>query len=556
MRANAGTMRALCAATLFAAAPAHAQPTPDGIDPGLVTGERQPVRQSEPDRRVAPQIDVAQTAPAPATVGSGSTVFVGAITLAGLTRLTPADFTDIVTAHLGRSLPPGDLAHLADALAARARARGYIFATAMIAPQRLGAGVLEVTIDEGRIDEIRFDGPEVSAVRADLAPLVNGSPITLSEVERRLLLAGDNGGVRIQSSRYLREGGKGILMVRTTGRDPASVRVALTNQGTRTIGPVQVRIDADLNGLIDARDRLSLTYSTAPIQPSELQFGRIRYARDISSAGTEIALAMTGSTTRPGSYLAPFAFRTRSWAVAASVTQPLLRRRAASFWLEGELGLRDFLQWRSGNRIRRDRLSTARLTLYGNARVAGGLWRTSVTVTQGLGLLGATAPGDPLASRGDADGTYTALTAWSDWTRELGGGFSVRLAAQGQLAGQPLPLSEEMTLGGTGFLRGYDWGERSGDEAAAGLIELRYLIDRPLGLVRRAQLYGFADGGVVSNLRGGLGGGSLASAGGGMRVDLTGRMGATVEVAVPLSGPRYDTGTETPKVNLGLIRSF
>lgn len=556
MRANAGTMRALCAATLFAAASAHAQPTPDGIDPGLVTGERQPVRQSEPDRRIAPPIDVAQTAPAPAAVGSGSTVFVGAITLAGLTRLTPADFTDIVTVHLGRSLTPGELAHLADALAERARARGYVFATAMIAPQRLGAGVLEVTIDEGRIDEIRFDGPEVSAVRADLAPLVNGSPITLSEVERRLLLAGDNGGVRIQSSRYLREGGKGILMVRTTGRDPASVRVALTNQGTRTIGPVQVRIDADLNGLIDARDRLSLTYSTAPIQPSELQFGRIRYARDISSAGTEIALAMTGSTTRPGSYLAPFAFRTRSWAVAASVTQPLLRRRAASFWLEGELGLRDFLQWRSGNRIRRDRLSTARLTLYGNARVAGGLWRTSVTVTQGLGLLGATAPGDPLASRGDADGTYTALTAWSDWTRELGGGFSVRLAAQGQLAGQPLPLSEEMTLGGTGFLRGYDWGERSGDEAAAGLIELRYLIDRPLGLVRRAQLYGFADGGVVSNLRGGLGGGSLASAGGGMRVDLTGRMGATVEVAVPLSGPRYDTGTETPKVNLGLIRSF
>ena len=553
MRANAGTMRALCAATLFAAASAHAQPTPDGIDPGLVTGERQPVRQAEPNRRIAPPIDVARPARPP--VVSGSTVFVGAVTLTGLTRLTPTDFTDIITVHLGRSLGPGELAHLADALAERARARGYVFATAMIAPQRLDAGVLEVTIDEGRVDEIRFDGPEVSAVRADLAPLVNGSPVTLAEVERRLLLAGDNGGVRIQSSRYLREGGKGILLVHT-GRDPATLRMALTNQGTRTIGPVQVRIDADLNGLIDARDHLSLTYSTTPVQPSELQFGRIRYARDISSAGTELALTVTGSTTRPGSYLAPFAFRTRSWAVAASVTQPLLRRRAASFWLEGELGLRDFLQWRSGNRIRRDRLSTARLTLYGNARVAGGLWRTSVTVTQGLGLLGATAPGDPLASRGDADGTITALAAWSDWTRELGGGFSLRLAAQGQLAGQPLPLSEEMTLGGTGFQRGYDWGERSGDEGAAGLIELRYLIDRPLGLVRRAQLYGFADGGVVSNLSGGLGGGSLASAGGGMRIDLTGRMGATVEVAVPLSGPRYDTGTETPKVNLGLIRSF
>ena len=539
---------------LSGATMARAQPAPEGVDPGLISGERPVPRDRDAERRATPTVEV-ERAP-PSTPGPTSqSIQVGAITLSGLERLTPADFTDILTNSIGRRFSPKALYGLTNAIANRMRARGYVFATATIAPQRMTAGVLIVTVDEGRIDEVRFDGPVSKAVQSDLAPLAGAGPVTKGEVERRLLLAGDNSGTRIRSSKFFREGGRGILLV-SASHDPATVRMALTNQGTRTIGPVQLRIDADLNGLIDSRDRLSISVTGTPAQPSELQFGRIRYARDLNSEGTEIALSATGSATRPGSYLAPLGFRSRSWAVGASLTQPLLRRRAASFWLEGELGLRSFRQWRTDTLVRYDRLSTARLTVYGNAKIAGGLWRVSAGVTQGLGWLGTTAPGDPLATRSDADGTYTVFSLWSDWTADLGHGLSLRLAGQGQLAAQPLPLSEEMALGGTAFLRGYDWGERSGDRGVAGLAELRYLIDQPLGLVRRAQVYAFADGGVVSNLQGGSGGGSLASAGGGLRIDLTPRMGTTVEVAVPLSGPRYDTGTQSAKINLGLIRSF
>ncbi|MBC2669512.1 ShlB/FhaC/HecB family hemolysin secretion/activation protein [Novosphingobium piscinae] len=553
MRTVQGSWLAMLLMVLFGATPARAQLGPDGIDPGLITGERQFQRERAPERPRPPAISVAPSAALPASPKGA--VLIGAITITGLQRLSPADFADIVATHLGQALGPRDLAGLADAVAQRMRARGYLFATATIAVQRVEAGVLQVVADEGAIDEIRFDGPVSEAVRADLAPLVATGPVTARQVERRLLIAGDNSGARIRSSRFLRERGRGVLLV-SVAHDPAAVRLTLSNQGTRTVGPVQVRIDADLNGLIDSRDRLSLTASTTPLQPAELQFARIRYARDLGSEGTEVALSATASATRPGSYLAPFAFRTRSWAVAAGLNHPLVRRRSASLWVEGEFGLRTFQQWREDNLLRRDRLTTARLTLYGNARVAGGQLRMSASLTQGLGWLGATQLGDPLAPRSDADGTYTALSGWGDWTTELGHGLSLRLAAQGQLAAQPLPLFEELTLGGSAFLRGYDWGERSGDEGAVGLAELRYLVDRPLGLVQRAQLYAFADGGVVSNRQDGPGGGALASAGGGLRVDLSGRMGATMEVAVPLSGPRYDTGTESPRVNLGLIQSF
>lgn len=166
---------------------------------------------------------------------------------------------------------------------------------------------------------------------------------------------------------------------------------------------------------------------------------------------------------------------------------PLWRRREASLWVEGELGMRSLQQRRAANLLRDDRTVTFRTTLYGSADIGGGRFRFSTTLTQGLGLFGATLRGDPLASRPDAGGSFTAVNSWADWTVGLGSGFSLRLAAQGQLAFAPLLVTEEFGLGGTAFLRGYDWSERSGDQGVTGLAELRYMANRPLGLVQRAQ---------------------------------------------------------------------
>src|SRR5690606_36681616 len=100
------------------------------------------------------------------------------------------------------------------------------------------------------------------------------------------------------------------------------------------------------------------------------------------------------------------------------------------------------------------------------------------------------------------------------------------------------------------------WSERSGDRGIMGLAELRYDWKNALDAVPNAQLYGFVDGGTVSNLESGFGSGSLASVGGGVRADLGSRIWADVGVALPLSGARYDTGDENPKVNAIVAKSF
>ena len=75
-------------------------------------------------------------------------------------------------------------------------------------------------------------------------------------------------------------------------------------------------------------------------------------------------------------------------------------------------------------------------------------------------------------------------------------------------------------------------------------------------MAKRAQVYAFLDGGTVSNKGGTFGNGALASAGGGVRMDMTSKLGANFEVGVPLSGIRYDTDTEAPRLRFGLTGAF
>jgi hemolysin activation/secretion protein len=536
--------------TLPFGAPAFGQNALDHAQPPAAREERVPAEASRPREPVrvdveAPVADARSTRP----------VLVGAIVLRGLESLAPADFADLLATRVGRTLTPAELSELATAIAGRARSQGMVFATAWIGAQQLQNGVLTVDVDEGRIDEIRFDGPDHAGVRATLTPLISGKPVRVGELERRLLIAGDVDGVRIRSTRFLRDRGRGVLLVKVTS-DRVVGRVTLTNEGTKPIGPEQMTLEVDFNALLASDDSLTLTWSGTVFEPGELQFGRVRYEKRISRSGTELGIAATGSIADPGAYLHPLGIRSRSWYVGATLLQPLWRRRSASLWFEGELGMRNLLQWRGGQQVRADRVVAARGTLYGYTDLAGGRLRVSTTLSQGLDVLRATEAGDPLASRRDADGSFTSLSAWTDWSRDLGGDLSLRLAMLSQLSSQPLLIAEEVGLGGTGFLRGYDWSERSGDQGVMGVAELRYLIERPLGVVRRAQLYAFVDGGRVNNLDGGFGSGALASAGGGIRTDVTRSFGANLEVAIPLTGPRYDTADEAPKINIKLLKSF
>lgn len=536
---------------LLAASPLAAQDALDRTNPAGQVSREDLTGPSESRIR----IEVQPVLDAP-LVGSGTqTLDIGAILIDGLVEMDRADFAAVIEPFAGRPLDRAELVQLSDAIAARARAEGYLLATAWIPEQTLVAGALRVRIDEGVIDAVRIEGSNDPAIRRQLQRLVNGRPVTLAALQREVLLADDLPGVWINGTRFERDGERRVLVV-DAGRSDAGGSVLVATDGTRPLGPVRARIDFDANGLISPRDRIDLSFSGTPLDPQELAFFSARYTVIVNDSGTSIGAFGSYSRTEPGAYLANRELLGEAWQGGIRLRHPLMRGQQRSLWLEASGEVQDLRQNSSGLLARQDRITLARLGFYGFGSLAGGSLQGRATVSQGIPILGATGNNDPLASRWDAQPDFTTLTWWLNWRRGIAPRVSLSLASTGQLSTSPLLIGESFALGGTGFLRGYDFAQRVGDQGAAGLAELRYDWPKALGTVRHVQLYAFADGGTVSNLDGGLGGGTLASSGAGLRTDITRDLDLDFEVAVPLTEDRYDTGDNSPRLNLRISQSF
>ena len=120
--------------------------------------------------------------------------------------------------------------------------------------------------------------------------------------------------------------------------------------------------------------------------------------------------------------------------------------------------------------------------------------------------------------------------------------------ATGQIAGETLPASERFGIGGDSLGRGFAPGNTTGDSGYGGRLELRY--DTPVERLRAglagAQLYAFADYGQGRDSdedRDGDRWETLASAGAGLRIDVTERFTLTPGFAVQLVGTPVDNAS-------------
>jgi hemolysin activation/secretion protein len=548
MPANLLKLLLLLAALSPAVGAAAAVQTPvDRADPSVVEEElRDPKQRASQPTGQAPLL--AQPEDDPDAASLTRPVAVRMVRVEGATVLPASVFAPAVRPFIGRTFASRDLRALATSVADAVRSAGYGLATAWIPEQTVEDGVLRVTVDEGRIDDVKINGPPSAAVRRRLAPLASGRPVRTSDLERRLLLAGDVSGVTLGNARLERVHGKNLLVV-DAEHAAAQGKVTLDNWGSETVGPIRAHLSVDLNGVIADDDRVTIAGVATPADPTEFGLVRLGYTKQIGGDGTEVSLSGYAARSRPGGELADRKFEGRSLEASIGISRAFRRARDASVWGDAEFTFRDADQSLRDVTIRSDRLAILKAGSYVAAQLAGGRARARLSISQGLGILGATGADDPLRSRADGSAIFSKAEFWTHYDRVLAGPVSIQLQGEGQIASRPLLSSEEMGLGGRHFLRGYDYREFSGDRGIAGSAELRLDLP-PLALVQAAQLYGYADAGTVGNLEQGSGGGSLASAGGGVRAWLRGGLQAGIEIGVPLSHGADPDHDREPRISI------
>ncbi len=484
---------------------------------------------------------------------AGDGMFViGAVQIDGLISLSQADFSVTIEPFVGRKSEPAELKALARAVADRAREHGFLFASALIPAQSVNMGVVRVCLDEGVVHKVKVNGTDNPFIKRLFGRLV-GKPGQRKDVERAILLTKDLYGFSIDKTSFIRNSNKGILSFQVSNR-PHQFHATVDNYGRQASSPVRARLEVDWSGVFDDSDWLHAQILTAPANPQKLLFVSTRYSNIFTDDGKTLSVTGGAGRSRQIDNDGEWS-KSRSRYLGVKLSTPVQRMNSASVWLNLEAAYLSVNRTYSDSRSRRDNIATATASATGNGQFAGGRISGGISATQGLDILGATRAGDPKASRLDASGQFTKGEVWLNWNRKLGKGISIRTVANAQVASRPLLSSQEIDLGGPRIGRGFNYSEKSGDQGVTGLAELRRYFDQPAKGISWAQAYTFVDGGYIDHLRDGRGGGSLMSAGGGIRAGI-GKMELALELAAPIKGTRGDFGRRAPQFNLALGFSF
>ncbi|MES2291552.1 MAG: ShlB/FhaC/HecB family hemolysin secretion/activation protein [Pseudomonadota bacterium] len=478
-----------------------------------------------------------------------------AIVVQGASDLPQASFSEVIPAFIGRTLSDRDLRDLATAISDTARKSGFVFATARIEPQRMDDGILRIQLDLGAISAVRVIGSaNPYADRILSRALVTGRATRQVDLERAILLVQDIAGVGVKETKYVRQDGFGILLVSITA-DRYSLYAQFDNRGSDEIGPIRSTLLANLRGVMQAGDEISLISAQTPLAPSEFFFLRGRYTMPLDRNGAMISASVAYGKTRPGGVLEALDVVGESVDATVSVTAPILRSRKRSVWTSVEFRTLESSQTLLGFPFREDRSATVTVAVSGVASSPRGLFRGELSMTAGLPLPGVSREGDARTSRSDGDAHFAKLEYDFTWETRANKHVSFAISSQGQIASRPLLATAEIGVGGPIYGRGYDYSERTGDNGILASAEARYDFGPLLHVVDRAQVYGSLDGGYVENWRHGAGGGGLLSAAGGVRITWR-SFDASLEVALPVNSVRFDTGDRQPRVSAKLARSF
>lgn len=562
----------LSAFVVLPAVSVHAAPaqTPSSADAGRV---EKTIKEALPMAERSAPVEVKGAAPFTAPAGADKITFVlKDVVIDDGSIYSTESVKPLYADKVGQKISLADVYSIAANLTTKYRNDGYILTQVVVPPQTIGDGVVHLRVVEGKINNVRVEGPGAQGSNADIINLYVGAlkskgVLNNKNLEKTLLLINDLPGVTARSilSPSNNVVGTSDLTI-IVERKAYDGTVQVDNFGSRYLGMWEIIGGFNLNSFFNHNERISAQMAYAPsnqgIEP-ELLYGELSGMLPVGAYGTQIEANVGKSYTDPGAGLEQFDVLGKSYFQGIKVNQPFIRTR--DFNLSSSLGLdRRSTETKSNvDTFRNDDITSVRLG--GHVDMVDTLFSAAVTsvnleLSHGLDILGASDKGDTDLSRPAGDPEYTKLTAQISRLERLTNDFSLMLAAKGQISNAALLSAEEFGLGGAnGIGRGYDPSELVGEDGYGGTLEVRWTSPYKLSWLDSYSVYGFYDIGKVYNddaVTTDLEEQSLASAGLGVRTDINNVTRAGFMVAKPLTRDVAEQGDDDPRFYFNLSRDF
>ncbi len=543
----------------------NAQSIPGPASPGRIEERFQP----QPVPKATPEITIPGPEAPPAPAEALKIEFVlNAVVLDGSTVYRTADLAPLYRDLIGKKISLAQVFTLRDVLTGKYRRDGYILSQVIVPPQKVPDGVVHLQAVEGYVANVSIQGDahDSRGLIADMAERIKAArPLTAAVLERYVLLMQDVPGLSVRTVLRPAQNVPGAADLDLVVTHKAITGYAsIDDRGSKAIGPLQAQAGINFNSLFGRDDRTG--FQLATVSPTrELQYAALQHDEVLTPEGTRLNLAATYSRSRPQGALVDLNPLGNSLSFRAGIDYPVIRSPARTLRVGGAFTTLnssvDLLDTRfSDDKVRYLSLTAsydAADTLFGDSRPASTL--VNAELSQGLDILGATRTGSTNLSVANGHSDFTRLTIDLTRNQSIAGRFGLGFAAAAQLAGGSLLSAQRFGLGGTRIGRGYEPSEILGDNGLAGSIEARYNLRTGNTVFLNPQLYVFYDVGKVWNIDPAAGqpkSQSLASAGPGVRFDLSHQVSVDIELAEPLTRDIASRANRHPRLLFSVVSRF
>jgi len=440
---------------------------------------------------------------------------------------------------------------------------GYILSKAVVPPQKIEDGAVQINVIEGFVDRVVVQG-QVRGPRRLLSEyrkgILRSRPLKAKDLERYLLLVDDLPGVSVKSvltPSKDKPGATNMTLILSNKAYEGSL--GLDNRGTKFNGPIQINAGLSGNALFKNYERIGLQ-GVVTSDTDELQFFSGFYEQPISSEGTKLFFSASFSDSEPGSVLKDFEVAGESKSFALKITHPFIRSRAEN--LNGSLSYthRNSTTDILGTLDSEDRLRIVNLGLsYDFVDEYRGVNQVSFNLSKGFDIFDSTKTGSENLTRNEGHSDFTKFSGQALRLQQLAPSWMLLGAFSWQYSFEKLLSSEEFGVGGSQFGRAYDSSEITGDQGAAFKLELQKAFQPKKNYLRDVQAYTYFDYGVVWN-RIPISTGStvqdLNSLGAGIRFNVTDTISGYLEWDKPLNQEVSAEGNKDGRLFFSLLARF
>jgi hemolysin activation/secretion protein len=510
--------------------------------PSAQPGRVQQELRIEPERPAvggATIITVPDDTGAEKALQDGASFKLKGVQIKNLTAFTEEELRGEYADKIGKDASLRTLNEIAAKITAKYRNAGYILSRAVVPPQRIANGVVTISIVEGHVNQVIFEGDSAnSPLLTEFAEKIrNAKPLNASTLERYLLLIQDLPGMTARA--VLRPSPKvpgASDVVVTLKEKPFDGSVTVDNRGTRYLGPIQGGVTVNANNMLGLHERTQFR-GALTADPSELQYFQISHDEWLDSEGTKLTVSAGRTRTRPNYTLEIFDIDGIDTTYSALVSHPFIRSRQSNLFGTAGFDIRNTDSESLGAELYGDRLRVGRLGgAYDFVDGYSAINRFDTQLSKGFGWDDDTSP--HIRSRINGDTNFWKWTASANRLQPIAGPFTMYFAATGQMASNALLSAEQFGIGGANFGSAYDPSEITGDAGIAGRIEMQYTRSGDIEYIPVYQLYSFYDVGEVwtRNPAAGLNEtDSLASTGLGVRFNVMDPLSGNLEVALPMT---------------------